>query len=1271
MPPAKTIMDKKYLSIQFDLKVNQMDANAYQEFFANIMTKAISNFQRIRPYGNLGDGGNDGYRPEDGIYYQVYAPTKPAEKDKDAITKLKRDFDKAKNKWNLISKIKVFNFVYNDKNRGSSIVLEEGVALLNSENPQIEFHLFLTKDLDIEFRKLKPDDLVTLGFDLDSRAVHKVITAQLSHMSVELNRLNWKYVEHSISAYNEVVNQFGDEEIQLEFELLNTRTLSLKEQVEDSISLLEDIRKRYPSSIKPTLYLAEHYMHMGKLDECVKYLSLAKSIDEDNWHLKILLLAFDYHKGTRQDTPTLDFLDGYENHIKSSFYRWYSLIEDRKGNIANSDAFINRAIHFDSERLVNYQVKMAIIEMRIKRSSRDDDISVLVNEYYELNDTIRDKFAVTLQENPKFQVVVDFSNIQVGFSIGKIDELPRLMTECISSSFRCFLDDTISQIMVAILPDIELSDKDTEFLLDYISTNKTLTSNALLKSVLLQFLVRNDLQRVHGFFSQHKLEDMAELANSILEVNIDSVCSYCQGDIQFSVSLINCLKNYPQIRRNLIERLPENDVVNKDKLLLLVEFDEGNTVEAIETLNRIDINTLNFFEYVPILRVAKANKVWEYVVSIVEAFLKHELNDKQRFQLRLDLFTAYINLKHSGKVIEVGVDLLMNETDINLLFDKGLYEYVYSNTIQVLLHRNDCARALELLQSLSKWKQWTEVEMHLEAEVYISNDMPKDALQAIVSFIVHKNNITTEQFALCYHHLVVISNMLDLKIEPYPEINDNTFVKLTTSDDWYYIGSGSNLDATKITSSDDLYSAFISKKLGESIDFNTKYRTLRNNTIIEMILPTEYYIIVRYGYLFHKLTHERRWNVAQEIEISSSDNHVDIDNMLSWLKDNQSNSLKNLDNYKRHQMPLAFLAYGEGSLPSAISLISQEQSGFVNCASGTIDDFNNQKQVAKKILGGSKFFIDGTSALMLSESNILKDVIDYMHGMFVPVSVVNLLQQLSSKLRFTPGNSLSVHYSQGHIYSTERSDSERRSALKAIQDNIHLLESKPERLAMLSEISKSEALTEQNMLPELSDACILAQQDSSIVLSDDYLYLVANSIETGKPIPLYCSTYALILVLYEESIINHELFFGLFNYLTRYRFRFLHVSAHLLEESIFTKGPIHTYNIQGIRYLSLALTMSPEYGVSFNSMSSVVIAFIADLVLDDSIVPGNILEIVNMLFDELPSVYNNRPMKSMLIQTSCEGLLKNSLIILSKSTTEKANILLEIYLSKAIKLIDK
>jgi hypothetical protein len=47
------------------------------------MEKAFFDFQKIRPYGDMGDGGNDGYRKDLGIYYQVYAPRVPKINEKD------------------------------------------------------------------------------------------------------------------------------------------------------------------------------------------------------------------------------------------------------------------------------------------------------------------------------------------------------------------------------------------------------------------------------------------------------------------------------------------------------------------------------------------------------------------------------------------------------------------------------------------------------------------------------------------------------------------------------------------------------------------------------------------------------------------------------------------------------------------------------------------------------------------------------------------------------------------------------------------------------------------------------------------------------------------------------------------------------------------------------------------------------------------------------------------------------------------------------------
>ena len=85
-------LDKNYLSLQFKLEIHTKNGTEFQSFFENIMEKAFSDYQKIRPYGNLGDGGNDGYRKALGVYYQVYAPNEPKLKESEAVKKLQDDF---------------------------------------------------------------------------------------------------------------------------------------------------------------------------------------------------------------------------------------------------------------------------------------------------------------------------------------------------------------------------------------------------------------------------------------------------------------------------------------------------------------------------------------------------------------------------------------------------------------------------------------------------------------------------------------------------------------------------------------------------------------------------------------------------------------------------------------------------------------------------------------------------------------------------------------------------------------------------------------------------------------------------------------------------------------------------------------------------------------------------------------------------------------------------------------------------------------------------
>jgi hypothetical protein len=63
------------------------------------------------------------------------------------------------------------------------------------------------------------------------------------------------------------------------------------------------------------------------------------------------------------------------------------------------------------------------------------------------------------------------------------------------------------------------------------------------------------------------------------------------------------------------------------------------------------------------------------------------------------------------------------------------------------------------------------------------------------------------------------------------------------------------------------------------------------------------------------------------------------------------------------------LTVSEGGLIGAISRIQNESRGFVNFSAGTVEELEKQKEVARKIVDEKKqFYIDGTSALMLSET---------------------------------------------------------------------------------------------------------------------------------------------------------------------------------------------------------------------------------------------------------------------------------------------------------------
>ncbi|WP_404309155.1 hypothetical protein [Neorhodopirellula lusitana] len=154
MSPPLSREERWIARITFQNRIFRVSGTAFQKLVWDVMRqKHGDEFVPVRPQGRLGDGGNDGYLPADGHYFQIYGPETPSEKVEIACKKLSDDFDKILEKWNQKSKIKKYSFVFNDKYEGVYLTIEEAISDLE-EAKGVICRAFSAGNLEDEFMSL-------------------------------------------------------------------------------------------------------------------------------------------------------------------------------------------------------------------------------------------------------------------------------------------------------------------------------------------------------------------------------------------------------------------------------------------------------------------------------------------------------------------------------------------------------------------------------------------------------------------------------------------------------------------------------------------------------------------------------------------------------------------------------------------------------------------------------------------------------------------------------------------------------------------------------------------------------------------------------------------------------------------------------------------------------------------------------------------------------------------------------------------------------------
>ncbi len=156
-------------------RVFQSDGQAYEDLFTQIMGYAYRDFVQVKPQGSIGDRKNDGYIPNIGHYFQVYAPEKPSDSVSKAVNKVREDFDGLREYWDDKQPIHAFSFVFNDKYKGTFPGIEAVLLELKSKHGLRECGCFLAKHLEDTLFLLTDDQIFTVTGNIPDPAKIKDI----------------------------------------------------------------------------------------------------------------------------------------------------------------------------------------------------------------------------------------------------------------------------------------------------------------------------------------------------------------------------------------------------------------------------------------------------------------------------------------------------------------------------------------------------------------------------------------------------------------------------------------------------------------------------------------------------------------------------------------------------------------------------------------------------------------------------------------------------------------------------------------------------------------------------------------------------------------------------------------------------------------------------------------------------------------------------------------------------------------------------------------
>lgn len=179
---ANSAFDSYFFRLLFKLKIYEASGYSFQSFVSHLFELSIPDFQKIAPWGNQGDGGNDGWVQPCGHYFQVYGPLSTTDVNPvSAAQKAKTDFHKLFHNW---PNVRRYSFVLNDRFEGIPAPIPITLSAIKEEHGLEHVEAVGAAKLSDIFIALEYDKKCILTGNIpaeqpnfiDSRAVGELLT---------------------------------------------------------------------------------------------------------------------------------------------------------------------------------------------------------------------------------------------------------------------------------------------------------------------------------------------------------------------------------------------------------------------------------------------------------------------------------------------------------------------------------------------------------------------------------------------------------------------------------------------------------------------------------------------------------------------------------------------------------------------------------------------------------------------------------------------------------------------------------------------------------------------------------------------------------------------------------------------------------------------------------------------------------------------------------------------------------------------------------------